>query len=190
MCITLNPVGNKLYIADLKNMRIRLVDLQSGTVTTVAGNGQRGVPQDGSIAVDSPLVDPRAVTVDARGNVYILERGDHALRVVSPQGKIRTVAGTGQKGYGDGPALEAQLNSPKHVCLDDRDNVYIADDGNAAIRRYNPSTQTVSTVLGRGMGDSHIELSRPHGVCFERGKLYVVDTGHDRILVVDSIHEQ
>ena len=69
-----------------------------GTVSTVAGNGKKGVPRDGDDARSSPLVDPRAVALDGRGNLYILERSGHALRVVDRSGKIRTVAGTGKAG--------------------------------------------------------------------------------------------
>jgi len=185
MCVTLNSTNDGLYLADLNNRRIRAVDLKTGIVRTIAGNGKRGVPQDGADAAESPLVDPRAVTVDSRGRVYVLERGGHALRVVDSHGRIRTVAGTGRKGYRDGPALRAPLASPKHLCVDDRDNVLIADDGNRAIRRYEADTETVTTVLGRGRGNPAVELSRPHGVCFERGKLYVVDTGNNRILRVE-----
>lgn len=181
MCVTLNASNDKIYVADLRNRRIRVVDLKTGKVHTVAGNGKRGIPKDGAKAIDSPLVDPRAVTVDSKGQVYILERGGQALRMVDTQGRIFTVAGTGKRGYKDGSALEAQFGSPKHVCVDDQDNVYIADDQNKAIRKYDPKSKTVSTVLGRGK----IKLSKPHGVCFEKGQLYVVDTGHHRILRVE-----
>src|SRR5436309_992860 len=83
-----------------------------GVVTTVAGNGEKGVPKDGEPAVAQPLVDPRAAAADADGNVYVLERGGHALRVVDKAGRIRTVAGTGAKGSAGvgGPALMAQMN--------------------------------------------------------------------------------
>ncbi len=182
MCITLNAAEDTLYVADLKNLRIRAVNLVTGTVETVAGNGKRGVPQDGAAALQAPLVDPRAVTVDSRGQVYILERSGHALRVVLPDGTIQTVAGTGEKGYRDGPSLKARFGSPKHVCVDAQDNIYVADDVNRAIRKYDPVAHTVSTVLGRGRGNPAVELSHPHGVCVEQGKLYVVDTGNNRIL--------
>ena len=69
----------------------------------MAGNGKKGVPVDGDDARSAPLVDPRAVALDGRGNLYILERSGHALRVVDRSGKIRTVAGTGKPGdSGDG----------------------------------------------------------------------------------------
>jgi sugar lactone lactonase YvrE len=185
MCVSLTPAEDAIYLADLKNRRIRAIDLGKGTVRTVAGNGEKGVPRDGASAVESPLVDPRAVAVDSKGRVYILERGGHALRRVDEKGRIYTVAGTGKQGHRDGPALEAQFGSPKHLCVDDRDRVYIADDTNAAIRCYDPETSTVTTILGRGHGSPKIELKHPHGVCFEQGKLFVVDTGNNRIFVVE-----
>ena len=117
-----------------------------------------------------------------RGRIYILERGGHALRAVLHNGQIKTLAGTGEKGFRDGAALEAQLAAPKHICIDDCDNVYIADEANQAIRKYNPVSQKIETVLGRTHGDSRIRLSKPHGVCWHDGCLYVVDTGHNRIL--------
>ena len=182
MCITLNPTNDVLHIADLNNRRIRAVDLKSGLVTTVAGNGRKGVPKDGDPAVQSPLVDPRAVAQDSKGNLWILERGGHALRAVLPDGTIKTVAGTGTQGFTDGPGLTSQFGSPKHLCVDEADNVYIADDENAAIRRLDSQTHEVTTILGKGQGDARIKLSHPHGVTWENGWLYVVDMGHNRIL--------
>lgn len=184
MCITLNPKGDKLHVADLKNRRIREIDLKTGLVKTIAGNGKRGVPKDGASAVQSPLIDPRAVAADSKGDVYVLERGGHALRKVTPDGKIYTVAGTGKRGYRDGDALQAQFGSPKHICVDAEDNVYVADDQNAAIRKYDPRTKKVTTVLGRGVGTPKLSLKNPHGVCIEKGTLWVVDMGNDRLIRV------
>jgi hypothetical protein len=182
MCITLNPANNVLHIADINNRRIRTFDLQTGLVTTLAGNGQRGVPRDGAVATESPLVDPRAVAQDSQGNVWVLERAGNVLRVIRPDGKIYTVAGTGEPGFADGPGLKAQFAGPKHLCVDGSDHVYIADDMNGAIRKFDPRTNQVSTVLGRGRGDARIRLRNPHGVCYERGALYVVDMGNNRIM--------
>ena len=112
--IALSPDKTRLYLTDIENRRIRRIALDSGTVETVAGNGERGVPADGADAKASPLADPRAVTVAADGSFYILERGGHALRFVRADGKIRTVAGTGKAGNEDGPGLQASFNGPKH----------------------------------------------------------------------------
>lgn len=182
MCVTLSPDGSTLHVADLRNRRIRAIDLATNVVSTIAGNGERGQPVDGQPAVRQPLIDPRAVAADSRGRVYILERGGHALRVVDPEGRIQTVAGTGQSGHRDGKALQAQFGSPKHICVDPQDRVYIADDQNSAIRCYDPRSGRVTTILGKGAGDPRIQLKNPHGVCWHNGWLYVVDTSHNRIL--------
>jgi len=187
MCVSLNPANNKLYIADLRNRRIRMVDLKNGRVSTVAGNGKRGIPRDGAVAINSPLVDPRAVAVDSKNNVYILERSGHALRVVSPEGTIRTVAGTGKPGRATGSALKAQLRSPKHIAVDQADNVLIADEQNSRILKYDPRKQTLTAVLGTGVDNPKRSLKRPHGVCVHAdGSIYVVDTGHHRILRLEA----
>jgi DNA-binding beta-propeller fold protein YncE len=181
MCITMNATHDKIYIADIGNRRIRVADLKTGKVNTLAGNGKRGVPKDGAKATAAPLFDPRAVAPDSKGNVYILERSGHALRVVRPNGKIFTVAGTGKRGKKDGPGKQATLSAPKHICVDAGDNVYIADEANDLIRKYYAKTGEVSTVLGHGK----VKLDYPHGVTWEKGKLYIVDTGHNRILRID-----
>ena len=98
MCITLNPKGDKLHIADLKNRRIREMDLNSGIVKTIAGNGNRGIPKNGTMATEAPLVDPRAVCSDEAGNVYVLKRGGHAQRVIRPDGKFTPLRATETKG--------------------------------------------------------------------------------------------
>lgn len=184
MCITLTPKADRVHIADLKNLRIREVNLGTGTVRTVAGNGERGVPADGARATEAPLVDPRAVAEDAQGILYVLERGGHALRAVLPDGTIRTVAGTGMRGFADGQADVAEFGSPKHICIGPRGQVYIADDQNGAIRVYDPAEKSVRTVLGRAFGDAAIRLKNPHGVTWHKGWLYVVDMGNNRILRV------
>lgn len=187
MCVTLNHDETQLHIADINNRRIRVLDLADNSVRTIAGNGQKGVPQEGASAVNSPLVDPRAVAADSKGRVYILERGGHALRRLDPDGTIHHVAGTGEAGHSDGLATTAKLNGPKHLCVDDQDRVFIADDENAAIRCYDPKSGEVTTILGRGFGDPKLQLKHPHGVCYEKGDLYFIDTGNDRIFRVTFV---
>lgn len=195
-CLALDVRGEKLYLADLDNRRIRVVDLGSGVVETAAGNGERGVPRDGALARKAPLVDPRAVAVDAKGNVYILERAGHALRVVDAEGKIRTVAGSGKKGFrgDDGAALRAEFNGPKHCCVDRDGNVLIADTENHVIRKYLPHEGKVVRVAGTGhKGRAGLngpardaELNQPHGVnARPDGSVYISDSSNHRILKIE-----
>lgn len=194
-CVTLAGDQQRLVLADLDNRRVRAIDLKSGVVTLVAGNGQKGIPADGSVAVDSPLVDPRAVTADKEGNVYILERSGHALRIVNREGKIRTVVGTGKAGLlgDDGPGKSAMLNGPKHLCLDRDGSVIIADTENHVIRRYFPKEDRIVRVAGTGKKGTggvggppdQVELNQPHGVTIgPNGDLYIVDSSNHRILKI------
>jgi DNA-binding beta-propeller fold protein YncE len=194
-CLALDEAGQTMDLADLDNRRIRRVDLKTGIVTTVAGDGKKGVPADGDDARSAPLVDPRAVAIDGRGNLYILERGGHALRVVDKSGKIRTVAGTGKPGdSGDGgDARLARMNGPKHLCTDARGNVLIADTENHRIRIYRPDNGTIRTVAGtgkkgvKGLGGppAEAELSQPHGVTVGPGGiLFIADSSNNRILKI------
>lgn len=194
-CITLSPDGSQLYIANL--LQVHVLDLAKKTSRVVAGNGRKGVPQDGANAVEAPLVDPRAAAADRDGNVYILERNGNALRVVDKSGRIRTVVNaSGRKGAeGDGgPALEATMSGPKHLCIDRDGSVLIADAENHLIRRYEPATGRLRRVAGTGArgrsgvgGDPlQCQLNRPHGVTIhpKSGELYITDSYNNRILKI------
>jgi sugar lactone lactonase YvrE len=192
-CVAFDFTGGKLLVTDLDNRRIRAIDLKSGTVHLVAGNGKKGVPMDGGDAKTAPLVDPRAACFDRQGNIYILERGGHALRVVDPQGKIRTVVGVSGKAGNtgdDGDARQATLNGPKHLCVDPDDNVIIADSSNHVIRKYSPKDNKIVRLAGTGKkGDSgnggeplKVAFNEPHGVTVSAdGILYIVDSLNHRV---------
>lgn len=193
-CIALNPKRTHLYIADLH--RVQVLELATGKLSLVAGNGEKGIPTDGTLATQSPLVDPRAVAVDRKGNVYILERNGHALRVVSIEGRIRTVVNASGKkgGTGDGgDARLATMNGPKHLCIDLDDNVIIADAENNLVRKYVPATGQILRVAGNGQkgpaglggAPEQAQLSRPHGVTVAAdGTLFITDSYNDRILKI------
>lgn len=181
--LALDEKSSRLYIADLNNRRIRLVDLKTGIVRTIAGTGVQGVPQNGAKAAESPLVDPRAVVLDQQGNLYILSRRGNALRVVSKDGIIRTLVGPGD--------VIPDLNGPKHLCVDLQGSVVIADTENHLIRKYSPRDGKLATIVGTGEKGDRIDpvdplktqLNRPHGVSIDRsGALYISDSYNHRIL--------
>ncbi len=180
--IELGPRGDHIYVADLSNRRVRDIDLKSGQVRTIAGNGNQGIPHDEVKAANAPLMDPRAVAADAKGNVYVLERGGNALRVVSG-GKIRTLIKPGD--------IQPDLKGPKHLCIDRSGNVIIADAENNLVRRYDIKTKLTTVIAGTGKPGAHIdpdnplktEVNRPHGVFVHSdGALYITDSYNHRIL--------
>lgn len=193
-CISFDSTGKQFYITDLDNHRIRRIDVATGIVSTAAGNGKKGIPKDGEPALQQPLIDPRAHAIDSHGNLYILERSGHALRVVDAKGTIRTVAGTGKAGKGIGPALAAAMNGPKNLAIDRDGSVLIADTENHRILRYLPTEGKLVAVAGTGKkgtaglgGDPLLaELSQPHGVIVhpKTGEIYIADSSNGRILKI------
>jgi sugar lactone lactonase YvrE len=149
--LAIDSAGN-LYIADQDNYRVRMVST-GGAITTVAGNGQTGPnyggPGDGGQAINGEISFAGSVAVDSHGNLYIADRMNSRVRVVTPNGVINTFAGSGSFGYGgdNGQAKAAQLNQPSAVAVDASGNLYIADSGNNRIRMVTPGG-TISTVAG------------------------------------------
>lgn len=194
--LAFDAAHENLYLVDLDNRRVRVINLKTKVVHTLAGNGIKGVPADGSDAAASPLFDPRAVAVAKSGDVYILERGGHALRVVDAKGKIRTVVGTGKPGPWtptENPR-EATLKGPKHLCLDAQDNVLIADSENSILRKYLPRENKLLLVAGTGKqgrgaaeGDPlKVALNHPHGVSVDgQGRIYIADSYNGRVLRIE-----
>jgi len=143
--LALDSAGN-LYIADTDNHRIRLV-APGGAVSTIAGAGTQGFSGDGGAALAAELNSPSAVTVDASGNVYIADTDNQRVRMVTTDGNIATVAGTGYGAYnGDsGAALDVALNQPYGLTVDGQGNVYVADSYNNRARMLSTAQAVVTT---------------------------------------------
>ena len=148
----LDDLGH-LYVADTLNHRIRKLDLTTGVITGVAGNGQATHSGDGGAATDAAFAEPYAVVVDSNGDLYIAERIGACIRKVDGKtGLIATVAGNGRKGYsGDGgPGTAAQLREPNDCVLDGKGGLLIADVADWRIRRLNLKTGVIDTFAGTG----------------------------------------
>ena len=147
--LAVDAAGN-LFIADTSNSNIYRVD-PSGRITIIAGIGRWGFSGDGGPAAQAHLSTPSDVAVDAAGNLYLADEGNHRIRRVDSSGIITTIAGTGVRGFaGDGgPAVAAQLDHPRGVAVDATGNLYIADHDNHRIRKVDPSG-TITTVAGTG----------------------------------------
>ncbi|MEO8593582.1 MAG: hypothetical protein ABI759_09685 [Candidatus Solibacter sp.] len=135
---TTDTVGN-LFVADTANHAIRRINT-IGVIATVAGSGAEGWAGDEGAATAASLSLPRGVAVDDDGDIFIGDTGNHRIRMVTPDGTIHSIAGTGANGLaGDGgPARAGLLNGPQGVFLDGAGNLYFADTGNHRIRRLVP----------------------------------------------------
>lgn len=188
------PVGmafdasGNLFLSELGN---RIRKIAGGAITTVAGTGAAAYSGDGGPASQAQLYSPWGVAVDARGNLFLSDSGNHTVRKVAPDGAITTVAGTGLAGFsGDGrAATAAQLNTPLSIALDATGNLYVADCQNQRVRRVS-AAGSMATVAGNGVrgyaGDGgpaiQAQLSCPHGVAVDSaGNLYIGDTENNRV---------
>jgi uncharacterized protein (TIGR03437 family) len=160
------------------------------TIHTIAGSDWVG---DGGPAVSAILIQAEGVLADGSGNLYIADAGDHRVRKVASNGVIETLAGTGIPGFsGDGgPAAQAQLNSPYGLAMDSQGNLFIADLGNARVRKV-ASDGTITTVAGGGTlpaGGANegspaavLSFSAPRNLAFDNsGNLYISDFGGQRV---------
>jgi hypothetical protein len=142
-----------VYFADPNSGRIRIVNVTTGIINTFAGGGSS--LGDGGQAKNALLNNPANVYGDKLGNIYIAE-STRRRKVNAITGIISTIAGNGITGYsGDGgPATNAKLSSPVGMIFDAKNNLYIAERGNAVIRKIDSTTGIITTVVGTTPGYS------------------------------------
>ncbi len=183
---------DNLYICDISNNRVRVVNPETGIVTTFLGNGQRGFLPDGATIGILPVSGPRALDFDGTNLWLALREGNAVYRLNMEVGTVTHIAGKGGKnGYtGDGgPALQADLAGPKGIAIDPQGNVYIADTESHTIRRIDGKTGVITTLVGNGQkGDgpdgnpAECKMNRPHSLCIaEDGKIYIGDSSNHRV---------
>jgi len=192
--VAVDATGN-LYITEAYGGRIRKVT-PSGEATFVAGTGTPGFSGDGGHAITAQLRNPFDVAIDAAGNLYIADSGNARVRRVANDGVITTVAGNGAAGFGGdgGPAIAAQLNNPRGIAIDATGNLYIADTGNARIRKVTPNG-LITTISGNGLtanpGENgpaiEAKLRSPYGMVLDKsGKLYFTEMGGQRVRMIST----
>ena len=192
--LAFDSTGN-LFIADNLNHRIR--ELAGGVITTVAGNIVAGYSGDGGPATSASLLFPTAVAIDATGNVYFTDSGNHRVRAFPVGGTISTVAGTGQAGSGGdgGPATSAQLHVPLGLAFDAAGRLYIGDGANSRVRLVmNGIISTAVGVCGNVAGFSGdggpaslAHIDGPFGLATDpSGDLFIADANNNRVRATTS----
>lgn len=154
--LAVDGAGN-LYIADSNNQRIRKV-APDGMITTVAGIGFPGFGGDQGFATRATLNNPFGVSVDRAGNLYIADTDNHRIRRIGKDGRIITIAGTGEPGFaGDGgTSTKAKLTTPEGLSVDPDGNIYIADTGNNRIRKI---LAAIRILCGDANGDGQVNFA-------------------------------
>jgi formylglycine-generating enzyme required for sulfatase activity len=199
--VAVAPDGT-IYVSDTGNNAIRKIDA-NGQVTKLAGNflgsadgnflgssdGVFSGSADGT-GEDAGFKNPQGIIVDKDGNILVADRKNHAIRKVTPQGVVTTVAGSftgsgtgGFSGSSDGLASGARFNHPSDVVVDASGNIYVADSGNHAIRKIdtNGNVTTLAGDLGfSGYADATRDsamFNSPQGIAIDSsGNIIVADT--------------
>ena len=167
--------GGFLYVVDAGRVWRFEPD---GSKTPIAGNGTRGLSGDGGQATAAQLGGPGDFAFDAAGNLYLSEY-DNGVRIVTPDGRIATLAGVGREGYsGDGgPARAAEFGAPHALDVLPDGTVFVADSHNGVIRRIDGASRVVTTVADG--------FSAPVGIDARAdGSFYVADARLDHIVRV------
>lgn len=190
-----------LLIADIGNHRIRRVDLRSGTISSIAGTGERRLPVSGQVAAGHPVLGPRAIYVTPEAIWVALREGHSVWKLTGEPTRWEAVAGNGQAGFRDSLAggaaglLTGQFDGPKGLCVDPSGRIVVVDTENHSIRQIDLSTETLTTIAGGGPNSGGFagdggpapagRLNRPHGVCCAPdGTIYIGDTLNHRVRVL------
>jgi sugar lactone lactonase YvrE len=206
------PLRNgSVLVADTGNHRIRMIE--AGEVSVFAGTevsvllDDAGLPagalRDGSRDL-SFFSSPAGLAADGSGNVYVADKGNHAIRIIAPGGEVKTVAGSGVLGYKDGAGSAVAFDSPSDVAVAADGTVYVADTLNHVIRKIDAAgnvttlnalpSRTVELFDGvvESAGDfkdgpiAEALFNEPAGLALDaKGNLYVSDTGNQRIRYID-----
>lgn len=191
--LAFDTIANKLFIVDNNNSCVRQVDMATGIITTVAGNGNFDYSGDGGLATQAALNYPEGIAVDKSGNLYIADEFNYVIRKVdAATKKISTIAGTGTPGFtGDGGlATAATFKSISAVYVDAAGNVFICDNGNYRIRKVDASTKKVSTIAGTGIS-IHLDdegasattanINPANVLTDKNGDVYISDVRNNRV---------
>jgi len=198
--VIVDETGQNLYIIETENHVIRWMNLSTGEIRRIAGYPGSTGSSDG-VGNDARFTSPRR-GIRLGDKLYIADSGNHAIREVEvfyqdgiPTGRVRTVAGeigvSGWTDTGEGSDGVARFNNPGDITTDGT-FLYVADTGNHAIRKVDPSTGVVTTIAGVRGRNGLVEskdgvplFNSPEGIIFVNGMLYVSDTGNHILRKVD-----
>jgi sugar lactone lactonase YvrE len=194
--IAMDPTG-AIYVADAGDFRafnntIRRIGID-GAVSTIAGKVGVNTAVDG-VGAAASFGDPRGITVDSVGNVFVADRAVNTIRKVTPIGEVTTIAGSlPATGAVDGVGPAARFTNPQNVAVDGSGTIYVADAGNNLIRKITPAGVTATLAGKAGVGGTadgtlaSATFDSPSGIALgPGGSIYVADSGSHRIRRISS----
>ncbi len=189
------PIGvavgedGKIFVADTYNDKIRVIE--NGQVITVAGSKQGF---DDGVGTQAKFDTPCGIAVLGNGNLLVADTKNRCLRLVEPDGKVSTIAGSGEQNSLDGFPLSAGFVEPLAISVDRLGIIYVADGNSIRVlnRRFFPFVETVSDSK-RGFSDGslrHSRFNRPSGLASdENGNLFVADAENQTLRVLTGMEK-
>jgi hypothetical protein len=177
--------SHNIYFTEQTNHVIRKIDINTGIISTIAGNGSAGDSGYDGLATSSLLNQPIDLVFDSSYNLYFGTLISSVINKIDTSGIMTKIAGTGSRGFsGDGgQASQATLNYVAQLCLY-QGNLYFIDGINNRIRKIDFSTGIITTVVGTGLGEESgdggqatlANLSFPRGLIFDiTGNMFIAD---------------
>ena len=193
--LELSADGETLYVADTRNHALRAVDLASGAVTTLAGDGTRAnvYPVSGSPAKENELASPWGLLL-VGDTLYMGMAGTHQIWTIDlDAGTLTVFAGSGREGIDDGPRLTATLAQPNGLATDGTFLFWVDPESSAVRKLALDGSGVVQTLVGTGLfdfGDADgppgvALLEHPQAITYANGLLYIADTYNHKIRSVD-----
>jgi DNA-binding beta-propeller fold protein YncE len=189
-----NPEGiavaanGTIYFTDI-DQNIRYLT-EFGTAGVLAGAIDPGFV-DGTRSA-ARFRQPKGLAIDAAGNVYVADVGNHSIRKITPFGSVSTLAGSGQPGMNDGGGAAAQFSFPQMIALDAGGNIYVTDLGNYRIRKVTPTGNT-TTLAGSGVVGSlngpllQAQFDFPLGIAVNAaGDIYITEINSNKIRYINK----
>jgi len=193
---TIVDASKNIYICDENNMRIRKVNYATGIITTIVGTGyvttnNQSNLGDGGLAIHATVNRPQGICFDNSGNLLIADTGNHLIRKVDSSGIIHTIAGSQYLSpNGDGSlATSVNLRSPSAICVDQFNNVYIADTGNRRIRKID-SSGIIQTIAGTGNSGFNGENMLAKNANLGTIEDIIIDNRKQFLYIADSLQQR
>jgi DNA-binding beta-propeller fold protein YncE len=177
--LTVDGKGD-VIVLDKHNHALRRVGKVGAVVRTLAGNGEAGFT-DG-VGTSARFSFPTSVVLATNGDLIVSDFGNHAIRIVTGEGEVRTLVGNGEAGFVDGRGAEARFRWPRGLALDREGNLVVADCGNHAIR-FVTMAGVVTTLVGNGSAGF---ADGAYAVALFNAPTDVVVDGEDMIVVADK----
>ncbi|KRG72721.1 gluconolaconase [Stenotrophomonas terrae] len=181
--------GGVLFVADAGDNNRILYRGLDGRFQLLAGGIEGLADGQGSAA---RFNTPSGIALDAQGNLYVADTGNHAIRKISAQGLVSTLAGNGSPGFADGTAAQARFNGPMGVAVAADGRVYVADTWNDRIRVI-ATDGTVTTLAGGaqpGWEDgpgAQARFDTPTDLKFDgHGNLWIADLQNNALRSIDG----